>query len=92
MWSDGVDLARKTSVKASARLCRKLQRCPIPRCFSFATKVMHIINPYTCNTLHRFVHVYMDFRSSTGRLTSATIILPCSGGGLYYAQYIDDRG
>ena len=68
MWSNGVALASKTSVKASARLCRKLQRCPIPRCFSLATKVMHIINPYTCNTLRRFVHVYMDFRSSTGRL------------------------
>ena len=68
MWSKGVALASKTSVKASARLCRKLQRCPIPRCFSLATKVMHIINPYTCNTLRRFVHVYMDFRSSTGRL------------------------
>ena len=68
MWSNGVALASKTSVKASARLCRKLQRCPIPRCFSLATKVMHIINSYTCNTLRRFVHVYMDFRSSTGRL------------------------
>ena len=68
MWSNGVALASKTSVKASARLCRKLQRCTIPRCFSLATKVMHIINPYTCNTLRRFVHVYMDFRSSTGRL------------------------
>ena len=68
MWSNGVALASKTSVKASARLCRKLQRCPTPRCFSLATKVMHIINPYTCNTLRRFVHVYMDFRSSTGRL------------------------
>ena len=68
MWSKGVALASKTSVKASAHLCRKLQRCPIPCCFSLATKVMHIINPYTCNTLRRFVHVYMDFRSSTGRL------------------------
>ena len=73
MWSNGVALASKTSVKASARLCRKLQRCPIPRCFSLATKVMHIINPYTCNTLRRFVHVCMDFRSSTGRLNRSTL-------------------
>ena len=71
MWSKGVALASRTSVKASARLFRKLRRCSIPRCFSLATKVMHIINPYTCNALRRFVHVYMDFRSSTGRLTRA---------------------
>ena len=49
MWSNRVALASRTSVKASARLCRKLQRCQTPRCFSLATKVMHIINPYTCN-------------------------------------------
>ena len=73
MSSNGVALASKTSVKASARLCRKLQRCPIPRRFSLATKVMHIINPYTCNTLRRFVHVYMDFRSSTGRLPGTPV-------------------
>ena len=68
MWSNGVALASKTSVKVSARLFKKLQRCPIPRCFSLVTKVMHIINPYMYNTLRRFVHVYMDFQSSTGRL------------------------
>ena len=76
MWSNGVALASKTSVKASARLCRKLQRCPIPR-FSLATKVMHIINPYTCNTLRRFVHVCMDFRSSTGRLMECEPSMTC---------------
>ena len=72
MWSNGVALASKTSVKASALLCRKLQRCPKPR-YSLATKVMHIINPYTCNTLRRFVHVYMDFQSSAGRLLAYVI-------------------
>ena len=41
MWSNGVALASKMSVKGSARLCRKLQHCSIPRCFSLATKVMH---------------------------------------------------
>ena len=72
MWSKGIALASKTSVKASARLCRKLQCCPVPRCFSLDTKVMHIINPYTYNTLRCFVHVCMDFRSSTGIDCEAT--------------------
>ena len=51
-------LASKTSMKASAHLYRKLQRCPIPRCFSLATKVMHIINPKRaihCTVLYTYI-------------------------------------
>ena len=79
MWSNRNALASRTSVKASARLCRKLQRCQIPR-FSLATKVMHIINPYRCNV----VHLYIDEASKNLHHYVSVLLVIASSYHLIY--------